>query len=83
MIVLAARLDCKKGACDRGIVILEKLLLDKRIPLPWSVDGLVAGTTARNSARESSLACASGRTDNGLRRGETAYHERDGLRCLP
>lgn len=34
MIVLGARLDCEKGAYDRGIGALEKLLLDKRIPLP-------------------------------------------------
>lgn len=34
MIVLGARLDCEKGAYDRGIDTLEKLLLDKRIPLP-------------------------------------------------
>lgn len=34
MIVLGARLDCEKGAYDRGISTLEKLLRDKRIPLP-------------------------------------------------
>jgi len=34
MIGLGARLDCEKGAYDRGIYTLEKLLLDKRIPLP-------------------------------------------------
>ncbi len=34
MIVLGARLDCEKGAYDRGIQALEKLLIDKRIPLP-------------------------------------------------
>lgn len=34
MIVLGARLDCEKGAYDRGIKTLEKLLLDNRIPLP-------------------------------------------------
>jgi hypothetical protein len=34
MIILGARLDCEKGAYDRGIQALEKLLLDKRIPLP-------------------------------------------------
>jgi len=32
MIVLGARLDCEKGAYDRGIQTLEKLLVDKRIP---------------------------------------------------
>jgi hypothetical protein len=34
MIILGARLDCEKGAYDRGIGSLEKLLRDKRIPLP-------------------------------------------------
>ena len=34
MIVLGARLDCEKGAYDKGIATLEKLLTDKRIPLP-------------------------------------------------
>ena len=34
MVVLGARLDCQKGAYDQGIGTLEKLLLDKRIPLP-------------------------------------------------
>jgi hypothetical protein len=34
MIVLGARLDCEKGAYDRGISTLERLLRDKRIPLP-------------------------------------------------
>lgn len=34
MIVLGARLDCDKGAYDKGIRTLEQLLLDKRIPLP-------------------------------------------------
>ncbi len=34
MIVLGARLDCNKGAYDKGIRTLEQLLLDKRIPLP-------------------------------------------------
>lgn len=34
MIALGARLDCEKGAYDRGISTLEKLLRDKRIPLP-------------------------------------------------
>jgi hypothetical protein len=34
VIVLGARLDCEKGAYDQGIRTLEKLLLDKRIPLP-------------------------------------------------
>lgn len=34
MIVLGARLDCERGAYDRGIASLEKLLVDKRIPLP-------------------------------------------------
>lgn len=34
MIVLGARLDCEKGAYDRGINTLEKLLRDKRIPVP-------------------------------------------------
>lgn len=34
MIVLGARLDCEKGAYDRGIGTLERLLHDKRIPLP-------------------------------------------------
>ena len=34
MIVLGVRLDCGKGRYDKGIRTLEKLLLDKRIPLP-------------------------------------------------
>jgi hypothetical protein len=34
MIILGARLDCEKGVYDRGIRTLEKLLLDKRIPIP-------------------------------------------------
>ena len=34
MIILGARLDCEKGRFDQGIRTLEKLLLDKRIPLP-------------------------------------------------
>jgi hypothetical protein len=34
MIVLGARLDCEKGRLDQGIRTLEKLLLDKPIPLP-------------------------------------------------
>ena len=34
MVILSARLDCEKGAYDQGIRTLEKLLLDKRIPLP-------------------------------------------------
>ncbi|WP_421999344.1 hypothetical protein [Reyranella sp.] len=34
MIIVGARLDCEKGAYDRGIRTLEQLLTDKRIPLP-------------------------------------------------
>jgi hypothetical protein len=34
MIILGARLDCEKGAYDRGIGTLEKLLRDNRISLP-------------------------------------------------
>jgi hypothetical protein len=34
MIVLGARLDCEKGAYDKGIRTLERLLTDKRIPIP-------------------------------------------------
>ena len=37
MIVLGAHLDCGKGRYDQGIRTLEKLLLDKRIPLPPGV----------------------------------------------